>query len=78
MPLLYNAATRVPGVSRAAAIAAVSSIGYMGFMIGPPIVGGIAHATSLSVAMGTLIVASVLVAIGARWVPVSDASRRNR
>ncbi len=69
VPILYNAATRVPGVSRAAAIASVSSIGYVGFMIGPPIIGGIAHATTLTIAMGTLIVAAVILIIGARRVP---------
>ena len=69
VPILYNAATRVPGVSRAAAIASVSSIGYVGFMIGPPIVGGIAHGTTLTVAMGTLIAAALILIIGARRVP---------
>ena len=71
VPILYNAATRVPGVSRAAAIASVSSIGYMGFMVGPPIVGGIAHATTLTVAMGVLIIAALVVVIGVRRLPAS-------
>ena len=76
VPILYNAATRIPGVSRAAAIASVSSIGYVGFMVGPPIIGGIAHATTLTVAMGTLIVAALILMIGARRVPdVVPASR---
>ena len=69
VPILYNAATRVPGVSRAAAIASVSSIGYVGFMIGPPIIGGIAHATTLTFAMGTLIVAALILIVGARRIP---------
>ena len=68
-PILFNAATRVPGVSRAAAIASVTSIGYSGFMIGPPLIGGIAHATSLTMALGVLVLASALLAYGARWVP---------
>jgi MFS family permease len=71
VPLLYNAATRVPGVSRAAAIASVSSIGYVGFMIGPPIIGGIAHATSLTFAMGTQIVAAAILIFGALKVPLA-------
>ncbi len=75
VPILYNAATRVPGVSRAAAIASVSSIGYLGFMAGPPIIGGIAHATTLTIAMATLIVASLILAVGARWVPTSAIVR---
>ena len=68
-PILFNAATRLPGVSRAAAIASVTSIGYSGFMIGPPLVGSIATATSLTIALGVVVLASALLAYGARFVP---------
>jgi predicted MFS family arabinose efflux permease len=68
VPILFNAATRVPGTSRAAAIAAVSSIGYAGFMIGPPLIGGIAQAISLTAAMFVVVVAAGSLAIGARKV----------
>jgi len=68
-PILFNAATRVPGVSRAAAIASVTSIGYSGFMIGPPLIGGIAKATSLSVALAVVVAAASCLALGARQVP---------
>jgi len=68
-PILFNAATRVPGVSRAAAIASVTSIGYSGFMIGPPLIGSIATATSLTVALSLVALAAALLAIGAGRVP---------
>lgn len=68
-PILFNAATRVPGVSRAAAIASVTSIGYSGFMIGPPLIGSIATATSLTAALGVVVLASGLLAYGAQFVP---------
>ena len=68
-PILFNAATRVPGMSRAAALASVTSIGYSGFMIGPPLIGSIATATSLSAALGVVVLASGLLAYGARFVP---------
>lgn len=68
-PILFNAATRVPGVSRAAAIASVTSIGYSGFMIGPPLIGGIATATSLTIALGIVVLAAGFLAYGARFVP---------
>lgn len=68
VPILFNAATRVPGTSRAAAIAAVSSIGYAGFMIGPPLIGGIAQLVSLTAAMAVVVVAAALLALGARRV----------
>lgn len=69
VPILFNAATLVPGASRAAAIAAVSSIGYTGFMIGPPLIGGIAQHSSLTAALSVTVVASALLALGARYVP---------
>jgi fucose permease len=68
-PILFNAATRVPGMSRAAAIASVTSIGYSGFMIGPPLIGGIATAFSLTTALAVVVLASSLLAFGARYVP---------
>lgn len=72
-PILFNAATRVPGVSRAAAIASVTSIGYIGFMIGPPLIGSIATTFSLTLALGVVVLASALLAFGARWVPEQGA-----
>ena len=72
-PILFNAATRVPGVSRAAAIASVTSIGYSGFMIGPPLIGSIATATSLTVALFVVVLASGLLAYGACFVPQKQA-----
>ena len=68
-PVLFSAATRVPGVSRAAAIASVTSIGYAGFMIGPPLIGGLAHASSLSVALTVVVIGSAFLAYGSRFVP---------
>jgi len=70
-PILFNAATRVPGVSRAAAIASVTSIGYSGFMLGPPLIGSIASASSLTVALGVVVLAAGLLAFGARYVPLN-------
>ena len=68
-PVLFAAATRVPGVSRAAGLAAATSIGYGGFMLGPPLIGGLALATNLTMALGVLVIAAVLLALGARSVP---------
>ena len=73
-PILFNAATRVPGVSRAAAIASVTSIGYSGFMIGPPLIGSIATATSLTAALFVVLCAAI-VAYGARYVPETKESK---
>lgn len=69
VPILYNASTRVPGTARASAIATVSSIGYSGFLIGPPLIGAAAEAWSLSWALGLVVLASAMLAWGSRFVP---------
>lgn len=69
VPILFSAASRVPGSSAAAAIAAVSSIGYVGFMMGPPLIGAIAQHSSLSVAMLVLVLAACVLALNAHRVP---------
>jgi fucose permease len=69
VPILYTAATRIPGVPRAAAIAAVSSIGYAGFMIGPPLIGALAKAMSLTAALGVVVLAGALLALFGRRIP---------
>lgn len=76
VPILYNATTRVPGVSRAAALASASSIGYVGFLLGPPLVGSIAHLASLSVAMGVLVLACGVLVLGAGRIPLARRSMR--
>lgn len=75
-PILINAATRVPGVSRAAAIASVTSIGYAGFMVGPPLIGSIATVASLPLALAVVVLAAALLAYGARFVPERPTEAR--
>ena len=66
-PILYNAAARKGGVQPASAIAAVTAIGYGGLMLGPPLVGAIAQAASLTLALAVVVIGPVLVlAFGAR------------
>lgn len=69
VPILYNASTHVPGTARASAIATVSSIGYSGFLIGPPLIGAVAEAWSLTWALGLVVVTSATLAWGSRFVP---------
>jgi fucose permease len=75
VPILFGAASRVPGTTPAAAIAAVSSIGYSGFMVGPPLIGGIAQYASLSAALVVVIVAASILALSAHCVPEKQSAR---
>lgn len=74
VPLLYGAASRVPGSSPAAAISAASSIGYAGFLIGPPLIGTLAQAVSLTAALVVVVVAALALAMGASRIR-ADATR---
>jgi hypothetical protein len=61
VPTLFRAGADQPGVSTGPALAAVSSLGYIGFLAGPPLIGGVAQLTSLRLACGLLAFAGLLV-----------------
>ena len=68
-PLALAAAGRVPAeMSAAAAVASVSTVGYLGFLLGPAAIGFIAGATSLSLGLGLLVLACALIVPLARAV----------
>jgi predicted MFS family arabinose efflux permease len=56
IPLLFGAAGNIPGIQAGAGIAGVATIGYAGFLAGPPLIGSIAEATSLRVALAVVAV----------------------
>jgi fucose permease len=66
IPLLFIAASQLPGVSPASGIAMVTSVSFLGFVSGPPLVGALAEASSLRLALGVVVVAAVALALGAR------------
>ncbi|PIQ22495.1 MAG: MFS transporter [Cytophagales bacterium CG18_big_fil_WC_8_21_14_2_50_42_9] len=47
VPLVYGAAGKSEVLSPGVALAAVSTIGFLGFLVGPPLIGLVAGATSL-------------------------------
>jgi hypothetical protein len=60
-PTLFRSAAEEPGIATAPALATVSTLGYTGFLAGPPIVGGVAQLTSLRLACGLFVVAGLSV-----------------
>jgi MFS family permease len=55
VPIIFSAAGNVPGVNAGTGIAAVASIGYLGGLAGPPMIGFVAEAISLPLALGILV-----------------------
>ncbi len=70
IPIVFRSAAATPGVAPGPSLAAVSSLGYLGFLAGPPLVGGLAELTSLPVAL------SLVVLCAASTTALAGATRR--
>jgi predicted MFS family arabinose efflux permease len=68
VPVLFSGAGRVPGVPPGIALATVTTIGYMGLLVGPALIGFVADATSLPVAFVLVAAMFGVVAIAAARV----------
>ncbi|MCC6313686.1 MAG: MFS transporter [Thermomicrobiales bacterium] len=62
-PIVLSAAGRVPGVPAGTALAAVATAGYAGFLVGPPVIGFIAHAAGLRVGLGVVAVLGLAIVL---------------
>ncbi|MGV3460747.1 MAG: MFS transporter [Flavobacterium sp.] len=54
VPSIFGLAGRNPNVPPSIALQTVSSVSFLGFMIGPPVIGYIAHATSLRISFAII------------------------
>ncbi|WP_236937660.1 MFS transporter [Flavobacterium coralii] len=63
VPIIYSIAGRRPGIAPGIALQTVSSVSFLGFMIGPPAIGYIAHATSLRISFAIIAVFGVTIAL---------------
>jgi predicted MFS family arabinose efflux permease len=69
-PSLFSLAGRAaPARARGAAMGTVTTIGYLGFVLAPAIVGGLAEATTLPTALAFVTVAAAALAVGASRLP---------
>lgn len=63
IPTLFSAAGRIPGVHTGSAVAAVSALGWAGFVVSPPLIGLLAEVTSLPVALALLPILMAILAV---------------
>jgi MFS family permease len=63
VPLVYSAAGRSKTLSPGVALAAVSTLGYLGFLFGPPFIGFIAQALNLRVSLGLIAILGSLITV---------------
>lgn len=55
VPVVYSAAGRSETMSAGVALAAVSTVGYTGFLLGPPLIGFLAGGFGLRLALGVVV-----------------------
>jgi hypothetical protein len=68
VPTAFSAAGRLPNMHPGVGVAAVSGLGWAGFVCGPPLIGGLAKAFSLPVALGLVPVLTAVIAVATRRV----------
>ena len=63
VPLAFSAAGRAPGMASGAAIAAVATVGYFGFLAAPPTIGLVAERVTLRGAFVLLVALLILIGL---------------
>jgi MFS family permease len=69
VPAVYHAADELPGLPRGVGLAVVNWLLRIGFLLSPPLIGVLADATSLRVALLTVVVAGVGALLFGRVLP---------
>jgi MFS family permease len=74
IPIVFGAGANVKNVAPGAGVAAVTTAGYLGFLLGPPLIGFTAEYTSLRTALAVVVVLSL---IGSMLANATGTSREN-
>lgn len=71
-PVMFAGGGRLEPTAPGRGIAAVTTLGYTGFLSGPPLIGFAAQATSLNLALFLTVIAALIIAVFARAVKAAD------
>jgi len=63
VPILFGAAGRTSGQHAGTSVATVSTVGYFGFLAGPPVIGFVAAQVGLPMAFGLVVASGLAIAI---------------
>jgi MFS family permease len=72
IPTIYSTAARTAKVAPGMALAGVSSIGFLGFLMGPPLIGYIAQVSSLRYSFAVVALFGLCVSIMVSKLKVMD------
>lgn len=71
-PVLFAGGGRLEPDAPGRGIAAVTSLGYAGFLAGPPLIGIVAEVTTLQISLVLTVIAALIIAAFARMVQSAD------
>ena len=71
-PVLFAGGGRLEPDAPGRGIAAVTTLGYSGFLLGPPLIGFAAQLTDVNTALFITVIAALIIAIFARSVRAAD------
>jgi MFS family permease len=74
VPLVFSIAGKIKGVNTGQSLAAVSTIGYLGFLLVPPMVGFIAQATNLQWSFAVIALMSTIIIFNVAKLPDVEAT----
>jgi len=63
MPVMFAAAARVEGIHAAEGLAHVAGIAYVGLLIGPVVIGGVAQVTTLPIGLSVVALCAAIIAV---------------
>ena len=63
IPIVYTLAGGNKKMPASVALAAVSTVGFTGFLFGPPVIGFIAHETGLRLALILVVVLALMITV---------------
>lgn len=63
VPIVFSASAKTQGMSSSAGIAAVATMGYTGFLIGPPLIGFIAEYYGLQIGLSLIVFLTIAVGL---------------
>lgn len=75
VPVIWGVAGRDTRMGAGPAISATATIGYCGFLTGPPIIGSLAVLVGLRQALGVIVLAGIIVAAGPLFFPLESTAQ---
>lgn len=72
VPICYSLAGHSTKMNSAMAVTTVASVGYLGFLLGPPVIGHLAKAISLHYTFAVIAMVGLVLVVGAMRFPKKD------